>query len=88
MIWQCQICLVGEDGQVAEDLDRTPNSREVALYLALGARLREITSVNENEHNRELGLTPKAPVKGYIGVKYYLDEALNDTGWYELLEAY
>ena len=88
MIWQCQICLVGEDGQVAEDLDRTPNSREVALYLTLGAPLREITAANENEHNRELGLTLKAPVKGHTGVKYSLDKALNDTGWYELLEAY
>lgn len=44
MIWQCQICLVGEDGQVVEDLDRTP--REAALYLTLGAPLREITAAN------------------------------------------
>ena len=88
MIWQCQTCLVGEDGQVGEDLDGTSNSREVAFDLTLGAPLREITAANENEHNREPGLTLTAPVKGHTGVKYSLDEALNDTGWYELLEAY
>lgn len=88
MIWQCQTCLVGEDGQVGEDLERTPNPTKVPFDLTFVAPLREITAANENEHYREPELTLKVPVKGHTGVKYSLDEALNDIGWYVLLEEY
>ena len=88
MIWQCQTCLVGEDGQVGEDLDRTPSPRQVPLELTILPPLREITAANENEHNKNPDLKLMAPVKGHTGVLYSLDEALDDIGWYRLVDEY
>ncbi|KAI4224292.1 MAG: hypothetical protein L6R40_008457 [Gallowayella cf. fulva] len=89
MVWQCQTCLVGEDGQVGADRDRFscwPSKQP--FDLALGPLLREITGPNENEHYRYPDMTLNSPVEGHTGVKYSLDEALMDTRWYRLIEAY
>lgn len=88
MIWQCQKCLVGEDGQVGEDVDWSPKTAMAPFELTILPPLREITAANENEHDRDPEFKLSAPVKGYTGVKYSLDEALGDMGWYKLVDEY
>ncbi len=70
------------------DLDKVMSHRKSPFKISLVTPLREITSANENEHGRHPDLTLPAPIKGHTGVKYSLDEALNDIGWYGLLEEY
>ncbi|KAL8951381.1 MAG: hypothetical protein Q9222_002631 [Ikaeria aurantiellina] len=89
MIWQCQTCLIGEDGQIGEDQDRFSqlcSNRPFDIHLR--EPMREITGANENEHHRDPDTALATPVKGYTGVKYSLDEALIDTSWYDLIEEY
>ena len=88
MIWQCQKCLVGEDGQVGEDVDWSPKTAMVPFELTILPPLREITAANENEHGRDPDFKLRAPVKGHTGVKYSLDEALGDMGWFKLVDEY
>jgi hypothetical protein len=92
MIWQCQTCLLGEDGQIGDDmeadLDKLVDLRKDPLELALLPPLREITGANENEHDRHHELALAAPVKGHTGVQYSLDEALIDMGLYSIVQEY
>ena len=89
MIWQCQTCLVGEDGQIGEDRDRFERLCSKRPFdIHLGLPMRQITGTNENEHCRDPDIALSSPVEGYTGVKYSLDEALMDTKWYGLLEEY
>ncbi|KAL8848569.1 MAG: hypothetical protein Q9221_006402 [Calogaya cf. arnoldii] len=92
MVWQCETCLVGEDGQIGEHRDRFHElgGGRSPFDFHLRPPMREITSANENEHHRypdpDMGLS--SPIEGHTGVKYSLDEALMDTNWYDLLKEY
>ncbi|KAL8709495.1 MAG: hypothetical protein Q9220_005737 [cf. Caloplaca sp. 1 TL-2023] len=89
MIWQCQTCLIGEDGQVGEDRDRFRklcSNRPFDIHLR--QPMREITAANENEHHCDPDMSLQAPIRGHTGVKYSLDEALMDIGWYDLISEY
>ena len=88
MIWQCRTCLLGEDGQVGEDLNAGSDPYKRPFDLHLRRPFREITAANENEHGRTPDMTLMSPVEGHTGVPYSLDEGLDDIGWYRLLEEY
>ena len=90
MFWQCQTCLIGEDGQIGEDKEK--DFPRHSLISRLGSRLRprmrEITAANENEHGRHPDMILSMPIEGHTGVLYSLDEALTEIGWYRILDEY
>lgn len=92
MVWQCDTCFVGEDGQIGEHRDRYHElgGGRRPFDFHLRTPMREITGPNEDKHHRcpdpDMGLS--SPIDGHTGVKYSLDEALMDTNWYALLQEY
>ena len=82
MVWQCQTCLIGEDGQIGEDRGKVSRNMVSLLGSPLRPRSQEIAGVNDSEHFRD-------PELDFIlGESYSLDEALIDIRWYDILYEY
>ena len=90
MVWQCQTCLVGEDGQIGQDRVRfTDFTCKEPFDFYLKTFEGNITAANENEHHRFPDMSTGGTVISNLGdKKYSLDETLLDTNWYSLLAEY
>ncbi|KAL8811754.1 MAG: hypothetical protein Q9200_001553 [Gallowayella weberi] len=89
MVWQCQTCIVGEDGQIGEDRDRFARlCSQRPFDFHLRPPLREITGPNENEHGRYPDMTLSSPVEGHTGVNKLSGSIGNSANYLPLLSPF